>query len=158
MTYEGFEKRYVLSPSREAIGRSLGRNAKQAFAKHSLQSAVMRKNLILRVQLMIRAEMKRILRECTCTVKEANREDMESRSWDRHYTSVKCVAPVLVGILEACIPKNSKKREDIIVSCIAILAKSHGKLTVFHLLTSLILYSGHAGKQVNTTWLNSGLG
>ena len=150
MTYEGgLEKRYALSPSREAIGRSLGRNSKHALAKHLLQSAVMKKHLVGRMQMMIRAEMKSILRVCTCTVKGASREDMASHSSDRHYTSLKSVAPVLIGILEACIPTNSFKRDDIIASCIAILAKSHGKHTVVHLLHSLILYSGHAGKMVN---------
>ena len=47
MTYNGFEKRYRLSPSREALGKSLGRNAKRAFAQHSLQSEAMRKHLEL---------------------------------------------------------------------------------------------------------------
>ena len=35
MTYDGCEKRYVLSPKRERIGKSLGRNFKRAFAQHS---------------------------------------------------------------------------------------------------------------------------
>eukprot|EP00731_Ephydatia_muelleri_P034358 Em0056g17a len=109
------------------------------------------------MQMMIRAEMKSILRVCTCTVKGASREDMASHSSDRHYTSLKSVAPVLIGILEACIHKNSFKRDDIIASCIAILAKSHGKHTVVHLLHSLILYSGHAGKMVYSRLQKAGV-
>ena len=37
MTYERFVKKYVLSPNRKAIGKSLARNAEQAFAKHSIE-------------------------------------------------------------------------------------------------------------------------
>ena len=47
MTYDGCEKRYVLSPKRERIGKSLGRNFKRAFAQHSLESQEMGKHLWL---------------------------------------------------------------------------------------------------------------
>ena len=57
MTYEGrLEKRYAVSPSREAICRFLGHNSKQALPKHLLQSAVMKKDLVGRIQMMIRAK------------------------------------------------------------------------------------------------------
>ena len=152
MTYREFEKRYALSPSREAIGRSLGRNAKRAFAKHSLQSPAWRKHLFVRIRKMIQAEMQLILRDCTCTVKCKPRIHCIPflHGIAMHYTALKRVAPVLTGILDACIPRNSSKRQTIIVTCIAILVKSHCK-TVIHLLLWLILYSGHAGKLISAT-------
>ena len=51
MIYKGCEKRFGLSPTREAIGKSLGRNSKRAFANHLFQSEAMR------IHRTIRAEM-----------------------------------------------------------------------------------------------------
>ena len=62
MTYDGCEKRYVLSPKRERIGKSLGRNFKRAFAQHSLESQEMGKHLLARIHKMIRVEMKNVLK------------------------------------------------------------------------------------------------
>lgn len=107
MTSDGYEKRYALSPTREAIGKSLGRNFKRAFAKHSLQSQAMRKHLLERIHAMIRAEMKKILRESTVTVRGSNRDTFTTQTWENQYTKLQQLAPVLVGILEACIPKHS---------------------------------------------------
>ena len=70
MTYDGCEKRYVLSPKRERIGKSLGRNFKRAFAQHSLESQEMGKHLLARIHKMIRVEMKNVLKESTVTVTE----------------------------------------------------------------------------------------
>ena len=67
MTYDGCEKRYVLSPKRERIGKSLGRNFKRAFAQHSLESQEMGKHLLARIHKMIRVEMKNVLKESTVT-------------------------------------------------------------------------------------------
>ena len=148
MTTEGYEKRYALSPTREAIGKSLGRNFKRAFAKHSLQSQAMRKPLLKRIHSMIRAEMKNVLRESTVTVRGSNREMFTTQTWESQYTKLQQLAPLLVGILEACIPKHSSKKLCIMANCIAILVKSHGRSTLAQIFTSLILYSGHAAKQV----------
>ncbi|KAL5479623.1 hypothetical protein EMCRGX_G023170 [Ephydatia muelleri] len=63
VTYDGCEKRYVLSPKKERIGKSLGRNIKRAFAQYSLESEEMGKHLLARIHKMIRVEMKNVLKE-----------------------------------------------------------------------------------------------
>ena len=135
MTYKGRERRYELSPTRGAIAKSLGRNSKQAFANHSFKSQAVRNHLLARIHRTIRQEMKNILtsRDCTVTLNES---------------ALQHVAPVLTGILNASIPRNSSRRQCTMASCIGILVKSHGRSTLAHLFTSLILYSGHAAKQV----------
>lgn len=148
MTYKGCEKRYALSPTREAIAKSLGRNSKQAFANHSFKSEALRHHLLARIHRTIREEMKNILRDSTVTVKDSNPGIFTTDTWENHYTALQHIAPVLSGILDACIPKNSSRRQCTMASCIAILVNSHGRSTLAHLFTSLILYSGHAAKQV----------
>ena len=158
MTYERFVKKYVLSPNREAIGKSLARNAKQAFAKHSIESDTMRKALFARIHRMVAEEMKKILNDATYSVhvQGMNRDNFKVNTWKDQYTTLSRIAPVLIGILDACIPRaryscKSSKRHSIITSCVAVLVKSQSKLNISHLLISLILYFGHAGKQVGPT-------
>ena len=65
MTYDSCKKRYVLSPKRERIGKSLCRNFKRAFAQHSLESEAMGKHLLARIHTMIHVEMIHVLKEST---------------------------------------------------------------------------------------------
>ena len=148
MTYDGCEKRYVLSPKRERIGKSLGRNFKRAFAQHSLESQEIGRHLLARIHKMIRVEMKNVLKESTVTVTDSDRDVFTTRTWESHYTELQRIAPVLLGILDACIPKHSSRRQCTIAGVTAILVKSHGRSTLAHFFTSLVLYSGHAAKQV----------
>lgn len=117
----------------------------------------MRKPLLKRIHSMIRAEMKNVLRESTVTVRGSNREMFTTQTWESQYTKLQQLAPVLVGILEVCIPKHSSKKLCIMASCIAILVKSHGRSTLAQIFTSLILYSGHAAKQVYSRLQKLGL-
>eukprot|EP00731_Ephydatia_muelleri_P002438 Em0001g2438a len=57
VTYQDYEKKYNLSPTREQIGKCLGRNAKRAFAKHSLESPALLEHFLLRINKIIRKEM-----------------------------------------------------------------------------------------------------
>eukprot|EP00731_Ephydatia_muelleri_P002391 Em0001g2391a len=157
VTYDGCEKRYVLSPKRERIGKSLGRNFKRAFAQHSLESQEMGKHLLARIHKMIRVEMKNVLKECTVTVTNSDRDVFTTRTWESHYTELQRIVPVLLGILDACIPKHSSRRQCTLAGVIAILVKSHGRSTLAHFFTSLVLYSGHAAKQVYSRLQKLGL-
>ena len=108
----------------------------------------MGKHLLARIHKMIRVEMKNVLKESTVTVTNSDRDVFTTRTWESHYTELQRIAPVLLGILDACIPKHSSRRQCTIAGVIAILVKSHGRSTLAHFFTSLVLYSGHAAKQV----------
>ena len=108
----------------------------------------MRKQLLKRINRVICAEMKELLKESTITVSGASPEVFTRHTWHSHYATLQRIAPFLVGILDACIPKSSSRRQCTIAICIAVLVKSHRRSTLFHLLVSLVLSSGHAAKQV----------
>ena len=135
-----------MSPTRKPIAKCLGRNYKRTFVKHSLKSPGILKHFLLRIYKVIRKEMSQVLHDTTFTVKKAQRENLTARYHGRVNT-LHC-SRVLVGFLDACIPKNSSKRESTIMTCIGILVKSHNRNTLLHLFTSLVLSAGHAGKQV----------
>ena len=124
MTYDGCEKRYVLLPKRERIGKS--QLEASVCTQHSLESEAMQKHLLATIHRMIRVEMKNVLKESTVIVTDSDRDVFTTRTWESHYTELQRIAPVLLGILEACIPKHSSRRQCTIAGVIALLVKSHG--------------------------------
>ena len=146
--YQDYEKKYNLSPTREPIGKCLGRNAKRAFAKHSLESPALLEHFLLRINKIIRKEMSQVLRDTAYNIKKAQRETMTALSWANEYRTLRQKAPVLVRFLDACIPKESSRRQCTIMTCIGVLAKSHCRNTLLHAFISLVLSYGHAGKLV----------
>ena len=94
-----------------------GRNFKRAFAQHSLESQEMGKHLFARIHKMIRVEMKNVLKESTVTVTNSDRDVFTTRTWESHYTELQRIAPVLLGILDACIPKHSSRSWRYSYSC-----------------------------------------
>eukprot|EP00731_Ephydatia_muelleri_P006750 Em0003g998a len=157
VTYQDYEKKYNLSPTREPIGKCLGRNAKRAFAKHSLESPALLEHFLLRINKIIRKEMSQVLRGTAYNIKKAQRETMTALSWANEYRTLRQKAPVLVRFLDACIPKESSRRQCTIMTCIGVLAKSHCRNTLLHAFISLVLSYGHAGKLVYSRLQKLGL-
>eukprot|EP00731_Ephydatia_muelleri_P035780 Em0160g1a len=157
VTYQDYEKKYNLSPTREPIGKCLGRNAKRAFAKHSLESPALLEHFLLRINKIIRKEMSQVLRDTAYNIKKAQRETMTALSWANEYRTLRQKAPVLVRFLDACIPKESSRRQCTIMTCIGVLAKSHCRNTLLHAFISLVLSYGHAGKLVYSRLQKLGL-
>ena len=100
----------------------------------------MGKHLLARILTRIRVEMKNVLKESTVTVTDSDRDVFTTHTWESHYPELQRVVPVLLGILDACIPEYSSRRQCTIAGVIAILVKSHGRSTLAHLFTSLVLY------------------
>ena len=73
---------------------------------------------------------------------------MTALSWANEYRTLRQKAPVLVRFLDACIPKESSRRQCTIMTCIGVWAKSHCRNTLLHAFISLVLSYGHAGKLV----------
>ena len=68
--------------------------------------------------------MKNVLKESTVTVTDSDRDVFTTRTWESHYPELQRIVPVLLGILDACIPKYSSRRQCTITGVIAILVKS----------------------------------
>ena len=85
--------------------------------------------------------MAEMLIPCTC-------EALKTVTFHSLYVILEEKAPILMGILRACIPKTSAKTQTVSIMCIAMLIKIHQSVTVIQLFVSLILYAGHTGKQV----------
>ena len=62
-------------------------------------------------------------------------------------------APVLMGVFQSCIRKKCLKRHIVPVVCTAVLMTTYQCSTILHKYISLILYSGHAGKQASQQYV-----
>ena len=149
VTHDGYEKRYVLSPRREEIGKSLARNSVRAFAKHAFVNKMTKKELLARVSTLVREDMKRILSDTTLKFEDVSLKVLTSYTWEGLYIQLTQLAPTLMGLLDTCVARCSPKRHSILLTCVAVLVKSHHRQTLIHILISLFLCSGHAAKQVH---------
>eukprot|EP00731_Ephydatia_muelleri_P005134 Em0002g1310a len=136
VTHQDYVKRYTLTPSRREIGRSLGRKLTHSFARYVMENT--------------EAEMKALYSEQALLNNDLNIATLSTFTWDRLSLILHQKAPVLLGFLNSCIPRGSKRRKPILVVCIAILINSHRRTTVIQAIASVILNLGHAGKQVYT--------
>lgn len=148
MTNHGYEKRYTLSPSKQGLGLSLGRKSWKAFATNAFQTAgVLRQHLFKRMLIELRVEFLRLSSDSTLLTTDY--ENLKQFDWDKLYTTIQSKAPLLHGVLEACIPQNSRMKKCVIVMCTVMLIKTHRRHTVVQAMVSLILHSGHTAKQVS---------
>ena len=80
--------------------------------------------------------------------KTTARGDVCSVTFDTLYVTIEAKAPILMGILRSCILPTSAKIHYVSLMCLAMLIKTHHSFSVVQMYLSLILYAGHAGKQV----------
>ena len=92
--------------------------------------------------------MKSLLSEPTLVGNRFDLSSIVSYDWDDVYTALQRKAPVLAQFLNACLPRQSKRRHTVLVMCIALLIYSHRRCTIVQTIISVILFTGHAGKQV----------
>eukprot|EP00731_Ephydatia_muelleri_P004230 Em0002g406a len=61
VTQSGYKKTYTLSPSKEALGKSLGRNSSNAVMRHASHDQTLKRSMLRELCRMLRAEMKALL-------------------------------------------------------------------------------------------------
>ena len=138
----------MLTPSRKQLGKSLARG-KKIFASHALRSTRFRAEIVNQFCSLMKREIKSVSSQSLLNVR-VNRSALSNFTWDGLHSDLLQKAPLLCKVLSACIPSNSKYQHKVcIVMCIAILAKArHSSASLIQRMTSVLLYTGHAGKQV----------
>ena len=82
-----------------------------------------------------------------------NMDDMKCFSWSKLVDELRVHAPTLLHLLQAMVKKkkscNRPPADGIIGVCASILLKHHyDKMSMVQKIISVVLYSGHASKQV----------
>ena len=146
VTHKKYKKQYVLSPSRGNIAKALGRQSNKAFARHAYDSLTLRKHLVSKFSKLVGCEVRSLCHDSPLQNKDV--ASLSSYTWDSLYASTIEKAPILGNMLNACIPQKSHRKCIIFLTCVAVLMNSHRCSTLIQAMVSVILYSGHAAKQV----------
>ena len=102
--------------------------------------------LLQKIEKNVKNEMKAVCNDPTFVGRSIG--SLKTVTFDSLYAILEKNAPIIMGILRACIPPTSVKIQSVSLMCIATLIKTHQSFTLVHMYISLILYAGHAGKQV----------
>ena len=142
------QRSYVLTPSRQAMGKTLGRRAHQSFAKHALKNEAVRRFIISGLKKYVKVEMKQLCSDSFLLDK--GKEKLCNFTWNALDAVIKGKAPILHSLLKSCISSHSALNDQIIIGvCASILAKAcRPAASLIQHIVSTILYAGHSGKQV----------
>ena len=131
------------------MGKALGRRKHHSFAKHAVHNVISRSYIVKHLGKIIRAELRNLCSNSILLNKD--REALSSFSWDGITQEFQLKSPLLFTLLESCLPKAMGLDSQVIIgTCICVLAKSRrSSASLLQRVVSLILYQGHAGKQVS---------
>ena len=151
--YAQKERRYVLTPSRKYIGKSVARGSRHAIVSNCLEDPVMRKYIISRVGKIVQSEVATLCSDKSNSVlRRHSKEQLLKFKWKDVNIEMREHAPILLSLLHAATrtQRSRPNQEAVIAMCSAMMCKlRRGEMSAAHKTLSLILYAGHASKQVN---------
>lgn len=144
----------MLTPSRRTMVKQLTRGSIISVARQCLKNTAARKSIIKSIGHMIRREVMTLCSESVSSVLSVKSTDaMEKFTWDALIEELQRNAPVFLQILQIC-TKSSKHRlidqNAIIGVCCSLLCRYRSqRMNLLQRVISVILYAGHANKQVH---------
>ena len=151
--YKPRPKRIILTPSRKYAAKSIARGSKKAVAEHMMKDTACRPYIIECVAREVRKEIKSISStETPSCFRATSPKDLRKFQWQKVLNELESKAPTLVSVLRG-ITRTRKPRKnwnEVVCMCAAIILKHHNSvLSLLQKLVTVILYAGHASKQVN---------
>ena len=144
----------ALTPRRRNIIKPLARKSHTAAARNCLKDGKMRKHVINEVGRMLHKEIVSICSDTHLSLLEnKSNEAMKSFSWEKLVAEFVSKTPILISLLKWCTKtKKSRANANIAIGLVvAILCRfRRPKYSLVQRIVSLILYSGHASKQVSS--------
>ena len=142
----------MLTPSRKQIAKAIARGSRLAIVSHCLQDPVVRKHIISRVGKMVQSEIATLCSDgCNSVLRRHSKEQLLKFKWEDVSLEMQQHAPILLSLLYAATHtrRNRPNQEAVIAMCTAMLCKlRRPDMSAAHKTLSLILYAGHASKQV----------
>ena len=133
------------------IGKSLARRSARAFAQHSMANPLFRINILKAMQRLIHREIKAVCSK-NSMFSMSLKSFLDSVSLEQFLTTVKAQAPVLSSVLSAALAMG--RRRDApplpLFACLSvILVKYSQRMSLLQRFVAVLMYAGHAGKQVS---------
>ena len=143
----------MLTPSRKRIGKAVARGSRLAIVSHCLDDAVVRKHIISRIGKMVQSEVATLCSDrCNSILRRHSKEQLLKFKWENVNLEMGEHAPILLSLLHAATRTRRKRpnQEAVIAMCAAMMCKlRRPEMSTAQKTLSLILYAGHASKQVN---------
>ena len=151
-----------LTRSLKKLGRSIGRRSRRSIARQCMNDSGIKRRIIQITGERIRKEMKTMCGLSSISLlRDFAPERLRSFQWKDLVEEMQRDAPTLLEILQGCVMRNKRKKqvgmsyrfkdESIIGICAAILLRHQNpQMNLIQRIVSLLLYSGHAPKQVST--------
>ena len=142
----------MFTPSMKQIGKAVTHGSRLAIASHFLQDPVVRKHIISRVGKMVQSEIATLCSDgCNSVLRRHSEEQLLKIKWEDVSFEMQQHASILLSLLHAATHTrhNRPNQEAVIAICTAVLCKlRRPDMSAAHKTLSLILYAGHASKQV----------
>ena len=143
---------YSLTPSRRKMCKAVARGSRISIATQCLSDEDVSKNIIKKVCRMIQAEVEALCSDrVDSTLKHHSRDELMNFKWSSIYGELQQHTPILLEILLAATTTRSPRpnREAVISMCASMICKlRRPQMSTAQKTLSLILYAGHASKQV----------
>ena len=152
--YRQLQKKYLLTPSRRRIGRAVARGSRLAIVSHCLEDVVLRKHIIASIGKRVQAEVATLCSDkCNSVLRQHAKEQLLKFKLENFNQEMRAHAPTLLTLLQAATHTRHQRpnQQAVIATCAAMMCKLRRKeMNMVQKTLSLILYAGHASKQVIT--------
>ena len=127
----------------------MARRSKKTIAVESMKDPSTRQVLVKLFGKEVRKEVRSMASESFLS--SQSKDDLKNFQWDRLHTELSLKAPLLLNILfDVTKTRVPRPNSHIVIGiCVAILLKHRNpKMSLLQKIISLVLYAGHASKQV----------
>ena len=136
-------------PSRKRIGRAVARGSRMAIVTHCLKDATVRQHIITKVGKLLQSEVATLCsNRCNSALRCPSNEQILSFEWVRVLQEH---APTSFSLLRSATQTRRERpnQDAVIAMCTAMMCKlRNSEVNVAQKTLSLILFGGHASKQV----------
>lgn len=139
-----------MTPRRKHLGKAVARRSQKMIALECMKDPSTRQVLVKLFGKQVRKEVRSMASESFLS--SQSKDDLKEFQWDRLHAELSLKAPVLLSILlDATKTRVPRPNSHIVIgTCAAILLKHrNAKLSLLQKIISLVLYAGHASKQVH---------
>lgn len=141
-----------MTPNRRHISKAAARGHKQGVADQCFQDDQIFTIIVKKIERKVYEELKSLCSlKVNSILRDGSSKSVKNFKWESFLSEIQAHAPILYRIVLACTRTKHPRpnRNGLIGLCIALLAKYRcPHMNLFHKIISLVLYSGHSGKQV----------
>ena len=143
---------HVVTPQRKHLVKAVARKSKKAVATEALKDPITKSYIVSILGIELAKEIRAMSSDSVKSVlQSSDPDDLKEFKWETLHSELSLHAPVMSKLLQLATKTRRPRmnQEAVIGACAAIVINHRNpKMNLVQKLTSLILYAGHASKQV----------